>query len=77
MEEVLEHIPAEIVAEAVEDVFEAPAVEEITVISPESVPMEVIGAEEPAAITEGKPQVRFSFRPQEVHRSGWRVCFLF
>ncbi len=62
---------------AVENTFKAPSAEEITVISSGSVPVESIGAEELAVITEGNPQVRFSFGPQEVYRSGWRVCFLF
>lgn len=53
------------------------AVMEAMTVMPQPVDDVVIFDDEPAEITESVPAVTFSFGPQEVRGSGWRVCFSF
>ena len=51
--------------------------EEMTVITSEPQEASDASAETPATITGSRTAVRFSFGSQEVHGSGWKVCFSF
>lgn len=62
------------IAEAV--AIDAAVMEAMTVIS-QVVCDEVVVEDELTEITEDCPAVTFSFGSQEIHRSGWRVCFSF